>query len=143
MLKVTPDQAADRARELFLDDSNGLGCAETAFVVLKDAYGLPQASVPSAALTLQSSAPRCLTVISRTALRIVAFISVLHFERQHSGILLAVQTEGAGPARPFRRFSCLQFRKVGLAGEFTCAQQQDHRMPPQPSQIRRENKMRS
>ena len=52
MLKVTPDQAADRARELFLDDSNGLGCAETAFVVLKQAYGLPEASDPSAAMVL-------------------------------------------------------------------------------------------
>jgi len=49
---VTPDQAAERARGLFLDDSNGLVCAETAFVVLKAAYGLPEASDPSAAMVL-------------------------------------------------------------------------------------------
>ena len=52
MLKVTPDQAVERARELFLDDANGLGCAETAFVVLKQRYGLPEASDPAAAMVL-------------------------------------------------------------------------------------------
>jgi C_GCAxxG_C_C family probable redox protein len=44
--------AAARARELFLDDANTRGCAETAFIVLKEAYGLadPDDSSPAMAL---------------------------------------------------------------------------------------------
>ncbi len=43
-------RARQRARELFLDDA--YGCAETAFVVLKEAYGLPDAADASAAMAL-------------------------------------------------------------------------------------------
>lgn len=49
---MTDDQAAVRARELFLDDANTYGCAETAFVVLKEAFGLPDAADSSAAMAL-------------------------------------------------------------------------------------------
>jgi len=42
----------DRARELFLDDANIYGCAETTFVVLKEAYGLPDAGDSGAAMAL-------------------------------------------------------------------------------------------
>lgn len=48
----TVDEAVRRARELFLDDRNIHGCAETAFVVLKAAYGLPDAADSSAAMAL-------------------------------------------------------------------------------------------
>ncbi len=44
--------AAVRARDLFLDDRNLYGCAETAFVVLKEAYGLPDSTDSSAAMAL-------------------------------------------------------------------------------------------
>jgi C_GCAxxG_C_C family probable redox protein len=44
--------AIDRARELFLDDRNTYGCAETAFVVLKEAFGLPVAADSAAAMAL-------------------------------------------------------------------------------------------
>lgn len=44
--------AARRARELYLDDANTHGCAETAFVVLKEAFGLPDAADSSAAMAL-------------------------------------------------------------------------------------------
>jgi C_GCAxxG_C_C family probable redox protein len=46
------DDATRRARELFLDDRNLFGCAETAFVVLKEAYGLPEAADSSPAMAL-------------------------------------------------------------------------------------------
>jgi C_GCAxxG_C_C family probable redox protein len=42
--------ASRRARELYLDDANLQGCAETAFVVLKEAFGLPDAADSSAAM---------------------------------------------------------------------------------------------
>ena len=42
----------ERSRELFLDDRNIYGCAETAFVVLKEAFGLPDAANSSAAMAL-------------------------------------------------------------------------------------------
>ncbi len=45
-------EAARRARELYLDDANVHGCAETAFVVLKEAFGLPDAADSSAAMAL-------------------------------------------------------------------------------------------
>jgi C_GCAxxG_C_C family probable redox protein len=45
-------EAAARARALFLDDGHAHGCAETAFVVLKEAYGLPDAGSTSAAMAL-------------------------------------------------------------------------------------------
>jgi C_GCAxxG_C_C family probable redox protein len=44
--------AIDRARELFLDGRNLYGCAETAFVVLKEAFDLPDAADSSAAMAL-------------------------------------------------------------------------------------------
>jgi len=46
------ERARRRARELFLDDANVHGCAETAFVVLKEAFGLPDAADPAAAMAL-------------------------------------------------------------------------------------------
>lgn len=46
------DVAGRRARELYLDDANVHGCAETAFVVLKEAFGLPDAADSSAAMAL-------------------------------------------------------------------------------------------
>jgi C_GCAxxG_C_C family probable redox protein len=44
--------AAERARALFLDDSHPYGCAETTFVALKEALGLPDASDASPAMAL-------------------------------------------------------------------------------------------
>ena len=48
----TGDETGERARELFLDDRNTYGCAETTLVVLKEAFGLPDAADSSAALAL-------------------------------------------------------------------------------------------
>jgi len=44
--------ASERARELFLDDANTYGCAETAFVVLKEAFGLPDPGDSAPAMAL-------------------------------------------------------------------------------------------
>lgn len=44
--------AVERVRELFLDDANTYGCAETAYVALKEAFGLPDAADASAAMAL-------------------------------------------------------------------------------------------
>jgi C_GCAxxG_C_C family probable redox protein len=49
---MTGDEAAARARELFLDDANVYGCAETAFVVLKEAFDLEGPDDSSAAMAL-------------------------------------------------------------------------------------------
>jgi C_GCAxxG_C_C family probable redox protein len=49
---MTADEAAARARSLFLDESNSFGCAETVYVVLKEAFGLPDAMDSSAAMVL-------------------------------------------------------------------------------------------
>jgi C_GCAxxG_C_C family probable redox protein len=49
---VDAEAARTRSRELFLDDSNTYGCAETAFVVLKEAYGLPDSGDAAAAMAL-------------------------------------------------------------------------------------------
>ncbi|MGD0861258.1 MAG: C-GCAxxG-C-C family protein [Candidatus Limnocylindrales bacterium] len=49
---MTADEAAARARTLFLDESNSFGCAETTFMVLKEAFGLPDPLDPSAAMAL-------------------------------------------------------------------------------------------
>jgi C_GCAxxG_C_C family probable redox protein len=46
------EAAGQRARELYLDDANVHGCAETSFVVLKEAFGLPDAADSSAAMAL-------------------------------------------------------------------------------------------
>jgi len=44
--------AIDEARRLFLDEEHVHGCAETAFVVLKMVYGLPDAADSSAAMAI-------------------------------------------------------------------------------------------
>jgi len=44
--------AIESARRLFLDDANVYGCAETIFIVLKSAYGLPDSDDSSAAMAL-------------------------------------------------------------------------------------------
>jgi C_GCAxxG_C_C family probable redox protein len=44
--------ATERARALFLDDANTYGCAETAFVALKEAFGLPDPGDSGAAMAL-------------------------------------------------------------------------------------------
>jgi C_GCAxxG_C_C family probable redox protein len=49
---MNKSEAVDAARRLFLDDTNTWGCAETAFVVLKEAYGLPDSADSSAAMAL-------------------------------------------------------------------------------------------
>ena len=46
------DRARDLARHLFLDDDNVYGCAETSYVVLKHALGLPDPDDSSAAMAL-------------------------------------------------------------------------------------------
>jgi C_GCAxxG_C_C family probable redox protein len=45
-------RARARTRELFLDGANSFGCAETTYVVLKEAFGLPDADDRSAAMAL-------------------------------------------------------------------------------------------
>jgi C_GCAxxG_C_C family probable redox protein len=45
-------EAVERARELFLDDRNLYGCAETVFVVLKEAFGLPDSADSAPAMAL-------------------------------------------------------------------------------------------
>ena len=47
-----PEDAVEAARRLFLDDRNVYGCAETTFVVLKAAFGLPGPVDPSPAMAL-------------------------------------------------------------------------------------------
>lgn len=42
----------DQARDLFLTDDNVHGCAETSYIVLKRAYGLPDPDDSSAAMAL-------------------------------------------------------------------------------------------
>jgi C_GCAxxG_C_C family probable redox protein len=51
---VSRDAAAAiaRARGLFLDEAHPFGCAETTFIVLKEAFGLPEAENSSAAMAL-------------------------------------------------------------------------------------------
>lgn len=44
--------AVERARELFLDDRNLHGCAETTFVVLAEAFDLSAGADPAAAMAL-------------------------------------------------------------------------------------------
>lgn len=46
------EPAVRRARELFLDERHLHGCAETTFVVLKEAFGLPDADNAAAAMAL-------------------------------------------------------------------------------------------
>jgi C_GCAxxG_C_C family probable redox protein len=49
---MTAMDPTTRARELFLDDANTYGCAETVFIVLKEAFGLPDAAHSAAAMAL-------------------------------------------------------------------------------------------
>jgi C_GCAxxG_C_C family probable redox protein len=49
---VTGPDLKPRIRELFLDDANTYGCAETALVVLQEHFGLPDAGDSSAAMAL-------------------------------------------------------------------------------------------
>ncbi len=44
--------AVEQAREFFLQDDNAHGCAETSYIVLKRAYGLPDPGDSSAAMAL-------------------------------------------------------------------------------------------
>jgi C_GCAxxG_C_C family probable redox protein len=44
--------AIEAARDLFLDDANVYGCAETVFIALKDAYDLPESGDSTAAMAL-------------------------------------------------------------------------------------------
>ncbi len=46
------DEAIQRARDAFLDDRHVYGCAETAFVVLKRRFGLPDPDDSAAAMAL-------------------------------------------------------------------------------------------
>jgi C_GCAxxG_C_C family probable redox protein len=49
---MTADEAVARARSIYLDDAHPYGCAETVFVVLKEAFGLPESDDSSAAMVL-------------------------------------------------------------------------------------------
>jgi C_GCAxxG_C_C family probable redox protein len=49
---MNESEAVAAARVLFLNDDNIWGCAETAFIVLKSAYGLPDSTDSSAAMAL-------------------------------------------------------------------------------------------
>ncbi len=49
---MEPNKAIERARALFLDDANTFGCAETTFIVLKEAFGLADAGDSAAAMAL-------------------------------------------------------------------------------------------
>ena len=46
------ERAVERARQLFLDERHVHGCAEATFVVLKEAFGLPDSADSSAAMAL-------------------------------------------------------------------------------------------
>jgi C_GCAxxG_C_C family probable redox protein len=49
---VDEHDAVERAREVFLDDRHVHGCAEATFIVLKEAFGLPDPADSSAAMAL-------------------------------------------------------------------------------------------
>jgi len=49
---VDEHDAVERAREVFLDDRNVHGCAEVTFMVLKEAFGLPNPADSSVAMAL-------------------------------------------------------------------------------------------
>jgi C_GCAxxG_C_C family probable redox protein len=49
---MNADEAAARARDLFLDESHPYGCAETTFMVLKEVFELPDPTDPAAAMAL-------------------------------------------------------------------------------------------
>jgi C_GCAxxG_C_C family probable redox protein len=45
-------EAIEKARQYFLDNQNSYGCAETTFMVLKEAFGLPEVGDSSPAMAL-------------------------------------------------------------------------------------------
>jgi C_GCAxxG_C_C family probable redox protein len=49
---MTEEQVIERARSYFLTEENIYGCAETVYIVLQEAYGLPDATDSSAAMVL-------------------------------------------------------------------------------------------
>lgn len=49
---MDPIDPVERARALFLGEATVYGCAETVFIVLKEAYDLPEAGDSSAAMAL-------------------------------------------------------------------------------------------
>ena len=49
---MSEQHAIQRACQYFLDDRNSYGCAETTFMVLKEAFGLPDPGDPSPAIAL-------------------------------------------------------------------------------------------
>lgn len=49
---VAASKAVARARELFLADAGGYGCAEATFLVLEEAFGLPDATDSGPAMAL-------------------------------------------------------------------------------------------
>ena len=49
---MTGDEAVERARTWYLDDRNIYGCAETTFIVLKEAFGIENPLDSSAAMAL-------------------------------------------------------------------------------------------
>jgi len=49
---MNEQQAIERARQYFLDEQNSYGCAETTFMVLKEAFSLPDPDDPSPAIAL-------------------------------------------------------------------------------------------
>ncbi|HEY6056757.1 MAG TPA: C-GCAxxG-C-C family protein, partial [Candidatus Limnocylindrales bacterium] len=49
---MTSEEARSRARALFLDDERRFGCAETTFIVLKEAFGLPDTGAAGPAMAL-------------------------------------------------------------------------------------------
>jgi len=49
---MTEQEAIERARAYFLTEDNVYGCAETTFVVLQEAFGLPDATDSSLAMVL-------------------------------------------------------------------------------------------
>jgi C_GCAxxG_C_C family probable redox protein len=50
--KMTEQEAIDKARAYFLTEDHTYGCAETTFMVLKEAYGLPDSADSSPAMAL-------------------------------------------------------------------------------------------
>jgi C_GCAxxG_C_C family probable redox protein len=103
------DEAARQARELFLDDRNVHGCAETAFIVLKEAFSLPASGDPAAAMALNGGIARsggaCGAIsgaamavgllagariadhgAAKRAARLVVARLVVDFEREHGAV---------------------------------------------------------
>lgn len=52
MTSTNTGRAAARARDLFVDETSGYGCAEAVFIALKEAWGLPDPTLSDAAMAL-------------------------------------------------------------------------------------------